>query len=626
MPVINSNIAETIDITENGSHNVARYTTANVTVSPNTTSLNVTPSTSAQQLTPTAGVDGFDEVNVSAVTSSIDANIIPENIKKGISILGVTGTHEGGGSGEKGSYIGYDVDESGKLTPSETPIDVGEATDVSANALTYAYAGKTLDGDVDFSSLNTVTGEKAFYQAFRDTQFEDEATIDLSNVSTVSGSNAFEGTFSGCTVKNDNSKSVSVDFSGLTSVSGTKSFSSAFSRGTAAPAVEPDFSALEEITGTEAFSSMFASNPNISTYSFPALTKIWTTGAFKQAFNSSNITSVSFPVLEKIGRPQSYSPSVSKIVADYTFQNAFSGNTHLTTVNFPLLKSITGTNVFDSAFKGCTSLTTVNMPLLEGFTSPNTFEGCTSLTQWPLPNITNFGGEYAFKGCTGFTDVIVPKVRSGTWTNTFKDCSNMTAIKLYHYSGSSARTNTVSDMFNGCSSLTNIYIYGASLQWDMAAGEWGSGGGNNWLRGTNGVTVHLPKRCQPNGGPYGGEESNMSIYDQYPNFGGTNVTLLYDITGMLLAGKMVDKWDGSRMVMYDRQYYRQQDLSTSSYTAWSLSEIYDPNSDYPEYTVLYYTPGTDGWNIGDKIYLDPECTMSADTIADIYWEPSTYNW
>ncbi len=64
----------------------------------NLTTLNVTPTTSAQTLTPTSPVDGWDEVNVSAVTSSIDANITAGNIKDGVTILGVTGTLSGGGS------------------------------------------------------------------------------------------------------------------------------------------------------------------------------------------------------------------------------------------------------------------------------------------------------------------------------------------------------------------------------------------------------------------------------------------------------------------------------------------------------------------------------------------------
>lgn len=54
----------------------------------------VTPSTSEQIITPSTGVDGLSSVTVQAVTSSIDKDIIAGNIKKGIDILGVTGTLE----------------------------------------------------------------------------------------------------------------------------------------------------------------------------------------------------------------------------------------------------------------------------------------------------------------------------------------------------------------------------------------------------------------------------------------------------------------------------------------------------------------------------------------------------
>ena len=54
--------------------------------------VNVTPTTSAQNITPTNGYDGIDEINVAAVTSSIDSNIKSSNIITGKTILGVSGS------------------------------------------------------------------------------------------------------------------------------------------------------------------------------------------------------------------------------------------------------------------------------------------------------------------------------------------------------------------------------------------------------------------------------------------------------------------------------------------------------------------------------------------------------
>ena len=57
--------------------------------------LTITPSTTSQVIETTAGADGYAPITVEAVTASIDPNIIPENIKLGVTILGVTGTYEG---------------------------------------------------------------------------------------------------------------------------------------------------------------------------------------------------------------------------------------------------------------------------------------------------------------------------------------------------------------------------------------------------------------------------------------------------------------------------------------------------------------------------------------------------
>jgi len=90
-------------ITENGIYTADEGYTGlgevNVNVpsgQPVITELNVTPTTSAQTIVAPTGTDGYAPINVSAVTASIDSNIIAENIKKDVSILGVVGTLEEG--------------------------------------------------------------------------------------------------------------------------------------------------------------------------------------------------------------------------------------------------------------------------------------------------------------------------------------------------------------------------------------------------------------------------------------------------------------------------------------------------------------------------------------------------
>lgn len=59
---------------------------------PNLQEKNIEPATIYQSIVPDNGYDGLSKVNISAVTNSIDSNIQPQNIKKGITILGVNGT------------------------------------------------------------------------------------------------------------------------------------------------------------------------------------------------------------------------------------------------------------------------------------------------------------------------------------------------------------------------------------------------------------------------------------------------------------------------------------------------------------------------------------------------------
>ena len=86
-----------ITVTENGTYEAEEGYTGlgEVTVDVptiNNTTVNITPTRSLQTFIPESPYTGYNRVRVYGVTKSIDENIQSNNIKEGVSILGVTGT------------------------------------------------------------------------------------------------------------------------------------------------------------------------------------------------------------------------------------------------------------------------------------------------------------------------------------------------------------------------------------------------------------------------------------------------------------------------------------------------------------------------------------------------------
>ena len=182
------------------------------------TSLSVTPTTSSQTITAPSGTDGYSPVNVSAVTSSIDANIQAGNIKKDVQILGVTGTYEGSGGGSKygataGTFLG-DVNANGvlQLPTEQSDLVFTGVKDVANFGLHYRFM-RTKVKSASFPSLTTISGSSACY-------FMLYSCIALTSVSfpsltTISGINACQNMLSYCT------SLTSVSFPKLTTISGS---------------------------------------------------------------------------------------------------------------------------------------------------------------------------------------------------------------------------------------------------------------------------------------------------------------------------------------------------------------------------------------------------------------------
>lgn len=161
---------------------------SSVTVNPYTLdSKTVDPSTS--QVTVNSSADGLSSVTVNAVDASIDVNIQAENIKDGVTILGVTGNYTGGGSGNDwlvDALAGNITDLSGYTLPEPTR--------------NYQYAqlfcAYPITNTVDMSNWTSITGNYTCYNMFQDCT--SITSVDLSSLTELSGSYSCYNLFNGC--------------------------------------------------------------------------------------------------------------------------------------------------------------------------------------------------------------------------------------------------------------------------------------------------------------------------------------------------------------------------------------------------------------------------------------------
>ena len=246
----------TLNIDENGIKDVKDYARVDVNVSaatPVIQSLSVTPDVYPQAYPIGSGIDGYGPVNVAAVTSAIDSNIAAENIRNGVTILGVTGNYDG----ESGHYLDRNV-VNGKLVYTTNFINLTGVTDIGDNALAHAYRGMTFPQNTiaDLSMLTQISGAFALSYAFAGgTGF---SSADLSSVVTISGYYACEGMFNACQV------------------------------------ASADFSSLEAITGSYACDVLFAYNTYVINVSFPSLHTISASALNRCLVGCGNLESLSF--------------------------------------------------------------------------------------------------------------------------------------------------------------------------------------------------------------------------------------------------------------------------------------------------------------------------------------------
>ena len=134
----------------------------------------VDASTGKQIITADNGYDGLGQVTINEVTSSIDGNIKPSNIKQGVSILGVQGTLEQGAEvvkKYKPKFISFQSAPAIDLSEETRMLDTSLITSMT-NMFSSSYATNIDVSEWDTSNVTNMTS-MFYYSKF--------ATLDLSN-------------------------------------------------------------------------------------------------------------------------------------------------------------------------------------------------------------------------------------------------------------------------------------------------------------------------------------------------------------------------------------------------------------------------------------------------------------
>lgn len=393
-----SQVKGTIELNENGEHDVAQYEKALVNIETQEVKLQdktASAFTSEVVVKADEGFDGLNSVTISKVTSNIDASIKEENIKKDVDILGVVGTLEP----LNGEII--------EITPT-TQSQIILPTDGKNAIIRADVKAVTNEIDSNISDANikkgvSILGVNGTFEGATSLQEKTIApTTSTQEITPDDGFDAFSKiTIEAVTSNIDENIVASNIKSGvdILGVSGTFTGSEA-----------TYFSTLNK-TGS-------ASMPGIykSIVSVPSNTKI-TIGKY-QFVNCTGLTSVP---------PLDYSA-----LTDCTYM--FYGCTNLTNIsNLKNLKKITNAN---AVFSGCSKITNAD------------------LTSWSGEAITSYLG--LFTGCSSLTSVNISDLKTQNGASTASMFNGCSLLKNITSNDTQIVSTSVSKMFYNCSALTTL--------------------------------------------------------------------------------------------------------------------------------------------------------------------------
>lgn len=169
-----------------------------------------------------------------------------------------------------------------------------------------------------------------------------------------------------------------------------------------------------------------------------------------------------------------------------------------------------------------------NLTTISGnYACSSMFYGCAGITSVDLSDITTVSGSNAcssmFYGCTGITSINVNNLTTisggNTCENMFYGCTGITSVTFSSLNNLSGRSS-LSGAFTNCSGLMSLSFPAlTSTSFGSYKNQFSS-----MVSGVTGCTIHFPSNLDPQGG-----STVISSLVGYPNFGGTNTVLAYDL-------------------------------------------------------------------------------------------------